>query len=146
MRIPLAAVLAAASLAACNPPSDLGKVCALTIDGGLWVAAVSQTDDYFFNGTAECENLVCLRSAASPLAPGYGICSGPCTPQVPNDPNSPSDDCAGGLTPLVCRAIALDPQFVQSILAEPDGGELLAQYLGGTSAPVLCSTPLADAG
>ena len=81
---------------ACDPPTDIGKICALpNPDGGpgLWLSAVSTTDDFYYSGTTECQNLVCLRPASSPLDAGYGFCSNECTPQNSQDPNSPSADC-----------------------------------------------------
>lgn len=131
----------------CDPPSDLGKPCALLLpDGGFWTVT-SPTDDYYYSGTPECENLICLRPAASPLDAGFGFCSGPCSPKNPSDPNSASDDCSGGTSAAsVCRAVALDQTFINLILSEPNGQALLQQYLGGSSAPILCTSPQSDGG
>jgi hypothetical protein len=128
-------------LLGCDPPSDLGNVCALKIDGGLWTSAVSSTDDFFYQGTTQCENLVCLRPAGSPLDAGYGICSNTCTPQYPGDPNSVSDDCGGHGSGLVCRQLSLSPDFIKAILATDGGQALLEQVLGGNTASTYCTTP-----
>jgi len=131
-------------LIACDPPTDIGQVCALpNPDGGpgLWTSAVSDTDDFFYQGTPECQNQVCLRPAGSLLDAGYGFCSNSCSPQNANDPNSPSDDCNGSAIPVVCRQAALDMDFINAILMEDGGAALLQEYLGGTSAPFLCTTP-----
>ena len=125
----------------CNPPSDLGNVCELRIDGGLWTSAVSETDDFFYQGTTQCENLVCLRPAGSPLDAGYGICSNTCTPDNSGNPNSLSDDCGGRSSGLVCRQLSLSPEFIQGILALDGGQELLDQVLGGNIASTYCTTP-----
>jgi hypothetical protein len=112
----------------CNPPSDLGNVCELRIDGGLWTSAVSPTDDFFYQGTTQCENLVCLRPAGSP-------------PANPGDPNSVSDDCGGHSTGLVCRQLSLSPDFIKAILALDGGQELLNEVLGGNTVSTYCTTP-----
>jgi hypothetical protein len=125
----------------CNPPSDLGNVCELRIDGGLWTSAVSPTDDFFYQGTTQCENLVCLRPAGSPLDAGYGICSNTCTPQNASDPNSLSDDCGGRASGLVCRQLSLSPEFIQGILALDGGQQLLDEVLGGNTVSTYCTTP-----
>ena len=95
------------------------------------------------DATAECQNLVCLRPAGSPLDAGLGFCSSPCTP-ANSSPNSPSDDCSGASMPLVCRSADLDPSFIAEVL-DAGGSALLERYLGGTSAPILCTTRV-DAG
>ncbi len=133
-------------LAACDPPTDLGNPCVLqNPDGGPggWTAT-SSTNDYYNNATAECQNLVCLRPAGSPLDAGLGFCSSPCTPDSSSDPNSPSDDCSGGSMSLVCRPVALDEGFIDQVL-DAGGNTLLQKYLGGTSAPIFCTTHV-DAG
>jgi len=138
--------LAAVLIAGCDPPTDLGNPCVLqNPDGGPggW-DATSQTDDYYNNATAECQNLVCLRPAGSPLDAGLGFCSSSCTPEG-SSPNSHSDDCNGASLPLVCRAVALDPGFIAEVL-DAGGSALLQQYLGGTTPPVFCTTTLVDAG
>jgi hypothetical protein len=125
----------------CNPPSDLGNVCELRLaDGGLWTSAVSPTDDFIYSGTTQCENLVCLRPAGSPLDAGYGLCSNNCTPKNASDPNSLSDDCNGRESGLVCRQIALDPSFIKAILAQDGGKQLLQEVLGGNTIPTYCTT------
>jgi hypothetical protein len=150
LRFWLISVLAIGSNVACNPPSDIGTVCALpNPDGGpgLWTQT-SETDDLFYSGTAECENLICLRPHGSGLDAGYGYCSNSCTPTNPQDDNSSSPDCAGATVEvdgdyvgMVCRAVALDQAFINQILSEDGGQALLEQYLGGTTPPVLCTTP-----
>ncbi len=141
MRSDWSAAFAAAFLLldACSPPSDIGKPCVLRNDGGVWNAS-SATDDFLDMGTPECENLVCLRPAGSDAGVGSGICSNSCTPQDPNQPNSPSDDCNSRQTGLVCRPVALDPSFVQAVEAEDGGAALLQQYLGGSN-PYYCTLP-----
>ena len=136
-----AVLLSFASTVACSPPSDLGHPCVMRqADGGVWTSAASGSDDYLYQGTPQCENLVCLRPAASPLDAGYGLCSNSCTPQSPADPNSLSDDCGGKASGLVCRGITLDPAFIQQIEAEDGGQALLNQYLGGANT-AYCTTP-----
>jgi hypothetical protein len=125
----------------CNPPSDLGHLCELKVDGGLWTSAVSPTDDFFYQGTTQCENLVCLRPAGSPLDAGYGICSNTCAPQSPGNPNSISDDCGGHSSGFVCRQISLSPDFIKAILATDGGQQLLDQVLGGNTVSTYCTTP-----
>lgn len=134
--------LAALCLSACDPPTDLGKVCTLLGVGDGGPPAISPNDDYYDQGTAQCQNLICLRPAGSPLDGGLGFCSSPCTPQTQGDPNSKSDDCNGSSIPLVCRQIALDQAFLNQIAAEDGGQALLQQYLGGNTAPVLCTSPV----
>ena len=131
---------------ACDPPTDIGTICALpNPDGGpgLWLSAVSTTDDFYYDGTTECQNLVCLRPADSPLDAGLGFCSNTCTPQN-NAPSGPSPDCSGSSIPVICRQVALDPTFLNLIAMEDGGQALLDEYLGGTTAPLLCATPLAS--
>ena len=146
MTHPRSFALAAVLFAACDPPTDLGNPCVLqNPDGGPggW-DATSSTDDYYKYATAECQNLVCLRPAGSPLDAGLGICSSSCTPEG-SSPNSHSDDCDGASIPLVCRAVALDPAFIAEIKALDGGSALLEEYLGGTTPPVFCTTAV-DAG
>ncbi|MHB1845229.1 MAG: adventurous gliding motility lipoprotein CglC [Deltaproteobacteria bacterium] len=133
--------LALALFAACSPPSDIGSPCLLRqADGGVWLSAQSPTDDYLYQGSPQCQNLVCLRPAGSPLDAGYGICSNICTPTSPSNPNSPSEDCGGSSSGYVCRTIALDPAFIQAV-EQADGGQaLLDAYLGGPNAD-FCTTP-----
>jgi hypothetical protein len=136
--------LLALVLIACDPPTDIGNVCALpNPDGGpgLWISATSDNDDFFYNGTTECQNAVCLRPAGSPLDAGLGFCSNSCTPESPGNPNSTSPDCNGSSIPIVCRTVALDQQFITAILDEDGGAALLDEYLGGTTPPTLCTTP-----
>jgi hypothetical protein len=136
------AAIAALLFLACDPPTDIGHPCTLqNPDGGPggW-DVTSASNDYYNNSTAECQNLICLRPAASPLDAGLGICSSPCTPQNAGDPNSSSDDCDGSSIPLVCRAVALDPGFIAEV-KDAGGVALLDKYLGGPNAPVFCSTP-----
>jgi hypothetical protein len=137
-------------LFACDPPSDLGNVCELRVaDGGLWTSAVSPTDDFIYSGTTQCENLVCLRPAGSPLDAGYGICSNNCTPQDATNPNSLSDDCNGRASGLVCRQLSLDPAFIEALLAQDGGRQLLEEVLGTNCSsasdpgclPTYCTTP-----
>jgi hypothetical protein len=132
-------------LTACDPPTDLGNPCVLpNPDGGpgAWTAT-SSSNDYYNDATAECQNLVCLRPAGSPLDAGLGFCSSPCTP-ANSSPNSPSDDCSGASMPLVCRPADLDPGFIAEV-KDAGGTALLEKYLGGTSPPIFCTTPV-DAG
>ncbi len=136
---------AACFLAACDPPTDLGNPCVLqNPDGGPggW-DVTSIKNDYYNNATAECQNLVCLRPAGSPLDAGLGFCSSPCTPESPS-PNAHSDDCNGASMSLVCRTVDLDPGFIAEVLDAGDAS-LLDQYLGGTTPPVFCTTAI-DAG
>jgi hypothetical protein len=138
-------ILGAVLIAACDPPTDLGNPCVLpNPDGGPgnWTAT-SSTNDYYNDATAECQNLVCLRPAGSPLDAGLGFCSSPCTP-ANSSPNSPSDDCSGASIPLVCRSADLDPSFIAEVL-DAGGSALLDKYLGSTGAPIFCTTPV-DAG
>jgi hypothetical protein len=141
-----ALVIAASFLVACDPPTDIGHPCTLqNPDGGPGGWDVTSTaNDYYNNSTAECQNLVCLRPAGSPLDAGLGICSSPCTPQNAGDPNSSSEDCDGSNIPIVCRGVALDPGFIAEV-KDAGGTALLEKYLGGTSPPIFCTTPV-DAG
>jgi hypothetical protein len=82
---------------------------------------------------------VCLRPAGSALDAGYGICSNNCTPGG-SGPNALSDDCNGRASGLVCRQISLDPAFIQAILAEDGGRQLLQEVLGGNTLPDYCTT------
>ncbi len=137
--------LAVTLVAACDPPTDLGNTCVLqNPDGGPggW-DVTSSANDYYNNATAECQNLVCLRPAGSPLDAGLGFCSSPCSPDS-SSPNSHSDDCDGASMPLVCRSAALDPGFIAEV-EDAGGTALLDKYLGGTTAPIFCTTPV-DAG
>jgi hypothetical protein len=101
-------------------------------DGGPW-NDISATNDLLYLGTPECQNLVCIRPAASNYDPGKGICSNLCSPAKPGDPNSPSDDCLTNDTQLVCRPLTLDQAFIDAILKLDGGAQLLEMYLGGLS-------------
>ncbi len=154
IRLPALTTLAALIAAlGCDPPSDIGSVCALpspSVDGGLWLTT-STTDDIFSNGAAECIGQVCLRPKGSPLDAGLGFCTDTCTPTSPGNPDSPASECSGGSVPVsgpqgitlvapVCRSVALDQNFINGIL-DAGGAALLEKYLGGTQAPVYCTTP-----
>ncbi len=139
--IRLGLVLFFALAAACSPPSDIGQPCLLRQrDGGVWLSAQSQSDDFLYQGSPQCQNLVCLRPAASPLDAGYGLCSNICTPSNPSSPNSPSEDCGGASSGYVCRTITLDPSMIQTIEQQDGGQALLNEYLGGPNAEY-CTTP-----
>ncbi len=98
------------SLAACDESSDLGQTCRMTIPaaerGGLAqelpAARVERAElDYVAFGTAECDNLVCLRTAGSPNPENEnggarGYCSAPCVSQRDCEPNFRGED--GALT------------------------------------------------
>jgi hypothetical protein len=134
------ALLGVGSLA-CQPSTDLGHPCTLRqSDGGPWLDS-SATDDHIYQGTPECENLVCIRPAGATYAPGQGICSNLCTPKNPSDRNSASTDCDSKNTGLVCRPLALDQAFINQILKLDGGAALLELYLGSSSGD-FCTTKI----
>ena len=122
---------------ACSPPSDLGAPCVMRdADGGILAPPGDPDDDQVFQGTTECENLVCLRPGGDAgLDGGIGFCSNsPCTPDngAAPGPNAASQDCNTAATGLVCNTLTLDPAFVKQIDAQDGGAALLAQYLNST--------------
>jgi hypothetical protein len=85
------AVLLAAGLAGCSVETDLGQTCKMTrpdTEGGAPIeleasSITSETLDWISFGAAECDDLVCVRTAGSPnpahengMARGY--CTKPC--------------------------------------------------------------------
>jgi hypothetical protein len=138
-RVSVLALLGVLSQTACQHPTDLGHPCTLRqADGGPWLDS-SATDDHIYQGTPECENLVCIRPAGATYAAGQGICSNLCTPKNAGDPNSPSTDCDSKNTGLVCRPLALDQAFINQILKLDGGAALLQLYLGSTNGE-FCTT------
>ncbi|MHB8416723.1 MAG: adventurous gliding motility lipoprotein CglC [Myxococcales bacterium] len=138
----------AATWASCSLPSDLGQPCPLVTDGGdggllATTGDGGENDDYLYR-SADCDNLVCVRSAGSALDAGYGVCSNNCTPDTPGAACGASQDCDTAHTGLVCRTLTIDPNFVKEILAEDGGAALLEEYLGGPNA-MYCATAT-DAG
>ncbi len=130
----LALILLTAS--ACDKP-DVGQRCVLTWNRDGPVPAptpATAQGDYFETGNAQCDDLVCIVSPASPGTKYYdcsgsacGYCSKPCV----------SDrDCYSGSTGLKCQQLILDPTFLATL------DELTRQrYLGETQNINYCVVP-----
>jgi hypothetical protein len=112
----LALALASTLLAGCQS-ADVGQRCELAWnhDAGAPPPPTPATvaSEYFENGNAGCDNLVCI---VSPQAPGdryydcagsqCGYCSKPCVSDK---------DCFKSDTGLECRQIILDPAFIAGL-------------------------------
>jgi hypothetical protein len=127
-------------LTGCQDP-DVGQKCAFNLPGvNVDQAAVSA--DYFENGNAGCENLVCIKSPVPPTGKAFDLycqqqstgivcrpyCSKPCVSNA---------DCSSGDTALVCRAVVLDPTFMSTL---PD--DIRKKYLGDIQFANYCALPL----
>jgi hypothetical protein len=141
---------------ACPKPDDLGARCLLVRadpsdtdprDGTRSITikeseiATLTNTDIFSLGATECENLVCIRAANTPLsgtagADATGFCSRAC---VEND----ADSCLTGDSgidhgdPYACRSLALDAEALVDIRERyPD---LIPP---GFTSPFYCAKPV----
>ena len=133
----LALAVASFSLAGCQS-ADVGQRCEL-----LWNTApgapaaptpATVASEYFENGNAGCDNLVCIVSPQSPGDRYYdcagsqcGYCSKPCVSDK---------DCFKSDTGLVCRQVVLDPAFIASLDAETR-----SKYLADIQFSSYCAVP-----
>ncbi len=138
----LVSVLMVALLAGCQDP-DVGQRCAFNLPGVASVDQGTVTADYFENGNAGCENLVCIKSPQPPAGKAFNLycqqqdagvvvcrpyCSKPCVSNA---------DCSSGDTALVCRSVVLDPTFLSSL-----SDDVRRKYLGDIQFANYCALPL----
>ncbi len=129
MRFPrsLAPVALLLALAGCQE-ADVGQKCAFDLPG---IDEGNVAADYLETGRAECENLVCIKSPPPPAGSkvkNNPYCSKPCVS---------NSDCAEGQTGLQCRAVVLDPTFINSLPAD-----VRKLYLGDIQFSNYCAAPL----
>lgn len=131
----MALVALTLALAACQEP-DVGQPCKISWGEGesATTPPTPQTisSDWFESGNAECENLVCILSPATPGSryASSGYCSKPCVS---------NQDCFESKTGLVCRQMILDPLFLAQLdQADP---QLKQRYLGDVQFSAYCGVP-----
>jgi hypothetical protein len=138
--------LSALALGACAK-TDLGSTCKMTepCDAGVCPITPGQVSntavDYIAFGAADCDDLVCLRSAGTKnpdndTAQAKGYCTTPC---INNDNCSP--DYQGHSDQLQCQRLLLDQDFLNAL---QDGGLYQEFFPNGVSS-TYCVKPR-DAG
>ncbi len=118
----LLAVLVGGALG-CQAKTDLAQPCKMTRpdqDGNTTeIEAAKLSDpaiDYVALGAAECDDLVCIRSAATEKNPphenggGRGYCTRPCIDDADCNP-----DFQGNEGTLVCQRLLLDQAFLDQL-------------------------------
>jgi hypothetical protein len=156
-------------MAGCKQVNDLGTYCVLVKadpadtdpSDGISSIPVTQSEipvvtgdsnskrDYLSFGSAECEDLVCVRDFAfseanepglpvGPSQPAYGICSTACTPTAastcaPSDTSLQKND----RTKISCRQLVLD-QDTLTKLKEEDPVQY-QEYFGTNTSPYFCA-------
>lgn len=114
-------------LAGCQAP-DVGQPCTFDLPG---VIPETASADYLETGvTTDCETLVCMVSPPGPATSKVKspYCTKPCVSNA---------DCSQSETGLVCRAVVLDPNFINSL--DPATRE---KYLGNNAFSNYCAAPL----
>jgi hypothetical protein len=151
-----AAALSLVMSACLEPPDDLGSPCVLVRadptdtdpnDGTRSInilesdlEGLTDTDIISF-GATECENLVCVRPANTPLGPdrtvgAEGFCSRACAENVA-DACLTGDAARDNNDPYACRSLALDAEAL-AVLRQ-DHPELIPP---GVTSPFYCANPL----
>lgn len=149
--------LAVISFAGCKVPSDLGGPCKMVkrdplIDGGrLFIRnkeiKVGTMKDFISFGSADCENLVCVRDSDFPVPDGGfdpeafadGYCSNRCTPgdTCPSFNEADDNDAKKRLT---CRPLLLDTETLALICnGNAEDRAKCKSYFGNTSKPDFCA-------
>jgi hypothetical protein len=113
------------ALAGCQDP-DVGQRCTFTLAGVDPAAAAA---DYLETGPlTECETLVCIVSPPTSRLKNNPYCSKPCVSNA---------ECSQDQTGLVCRAVVLDPTFINSL-----DQQTRDKYLGQFAFSNYCAAPL----
>jgi hypothetical protein len=147
-----AAVLAlsAFALGACSK-TDLGATCKMTKpcgDGGVCAIAPDQVAntavDYVALGSAECDDLVCLRTARSNNPPNtateaFGYCTTPCI-----NADNCSPDFQGHSGNLNCDRLLLDQAFLDALMQQDPA--TYRRVFGNGASSTYCVLPRGDAG
>lgn len=113
---------AGVALGACRASTDLGVTCKMT---GVTPEKVQNPGiDYIALGSAECDDLVCIRTAGSANPTnGAGEAHGYCTKSC-IDSTDCSPDYQGGNNKLVCQRLLLDQAFLDQFKQrDPKGYE-----------------------
>lgn len=155
----LALLLGAALLCGgCTVPSDIGKPCVLVKKNasGEGAVPVSPADilfnqDFISFGSVECEDLVCVRSAGTPLDTSgtgdsvtvRGYCSKPCNLTSATDCSSTDPDTRPEIKQgMGCRALLLDQVALDTLKRNnPDEYE---RIFGKNESPNYCASSVAQ--
>jgi len=132
------------SFAGCEMTKDLGATCAMTKPGDDGPEEIDEDKvadtriDYIALGSAECDDLVCIRTSdsANPeneLGKARGYCTAPCIDDLDCEP-----DFEGNKT-LKCERLLLDETFL-SALKENDP-ETYEQIFGSGASAKYCIKP-----
>ena len=134
MSVRLALLMGAALLCGgCEIPADVGKPCVLvkrdTTDpkksAPVVLADIQRDQDFISFGSLDCEDLLCVRNAGSPIQTTgegteqrvLGYCSKPCSSGAITDtcavnhPEASAEITAG----MSCRALLLDQQALNDL-------------------------------
>lgn len=112
--------LLAVGLAGCETTKDLGATCAMTRPGDNGPEEIDESKvaddriDYLALGSAECDDLVCIRTSGSAnpeneLGKARGYCTAPCIDDLDCEP-----DFEGNKT-LSCDELLLDDPFLVAL-------------------------------
>ncbi|MFL5322266.1 MAG: adventurous gliding motility lipoprotein CglC [Myxococcaceae bacterium] len=147
-------VLASLGLGAgCGPSSGLNKDCILVKkdpNDASKTAQITEADvqsnnnrDIISFGSTDCEDLVCVHEAGSPLTGNpakelHGFCSKAClegsTNSCPSD--NPEDDKKPD-TKFSCRSLLLDEQTLATL--RQSDPESYKKFFGDTTSPFFCA-------
>jgi len=142
----VAFALGAIALAACRANTDLGQSCKLTqpCDAGTCAVAPDAVQnllvDYIALGSAECDDLVCIRTASSDNPPNEqtearGYCTAPCF----GDAKICSPDFQGHDKQLVCQRLLLDDAFLEEL--KQNQPEEYQRTFGNSASSTYCIKP-----
>ena len=132
----------------CTPSTDLGQTCKMTkpppTEGGEPVeideSEVGNTSvDYVALGSAECDDLVCIRTASSNNPPNdagkaRGYCTAPCI-----DETNCEYDYLGGRNKLTCARLLLSEEFIKALQQEDP--ETFERVFGSSASAKYCILP-----
>lgn len=145
--IPAVLALSLLMLAGCQAEKDLGQECRMTTrppnsDQSVDIDATSVSDpnfDYVALGSAECDDLVCVRTAGSVNPENVegkarGYCTAPC---IDNSDCQP--DFQGKKGTLSCERLLPDEAFLAQLKASDPG--LFERTFGSSVSAKYCVKP-----
>ncbi|MGZ3460896.1 MAG: adventurous gliding motility lipoprotein CglC [Archangium sp.] len=141
----------------CQVRSDIGKPCVLVKKSQsgqkydpVTLSDIQEDQDFISFGSTDCEDLVCVRDAHSPIKTSgegdglrvLGYCSKACVPsdstqlQSPCAVNDPDAD-AQVKASMSCRPLLLDQQALDDLRAKDPAG--YRQTFGDNASPYFCA-------
>ncbi len=141
----LCSLMAAGGLVGCSSTKDLGATCKMTRPGDNGPEDISEDKvadpavDYIALGSAECDDLVCIRTAGSAnpeneLGMARGYCTAPCIDDLDCQP-----DFEGNEKTLKCTQLLLDQSFLDAL--EQEDPQTYEQIFGSGASAKYCIKP-----